>query len=155
MSGPIIIDTNLLLLLVVGSARKSYISMHKRLKRYGIDDFNLVVELVGEYSEILLLPHILAEVSTFLKGIAEPARRGVREAFAKLIEGSVEVSVASIHGVRREEFMRLDLTDAVVLHFLAMHEAGIQPTLLTADEPVANAASACGYDVFDYNSLVS
>jgi hypothetical protein len=36
MKGVVVVDTNLLVLLVVGSASRSYISKHKRLTEYTV-----------------------------------------------------------------------------------------------------------------------
>lgn len=40
MTGMVVIDTNLMVLLVVGSASKNYIARHKRLEYYTVDDLN-------------------------------------------------------------------------------------------------------------------
>jgi hypothetical protein len=47
MSDVVVVDTNLLLLLVVGSASRNYVDKHKRLGDYSLDDFDLLVELIG------------------------------------------------------------------------------------------------------------
>ena len=43
MKGVVVIDTNLLVLLIVGSASKHYIGKHKRLRGYTTDHFDLLV----------------------------------------------------------------------------------------------------------------
>lgn len=68
MPGPIIIDTNLLLLLIVGAADPSYIAMHKRLRSdYTVHDFEQVAQIVGGYSEIIVSPNTVTEVSSFAR----------------------------------------------------------------------------------------
>ncbi len=62
MKGAVVIDTNLMVLLVVGSASRNYISKHKRLSDYTIDDFDLLGLILSEFSDIVLLPHILVSV---------------------------------------------------------------------------------------------
>jgi hypothetical protein len=74
MSGVIVVDTNLLVLLVVGSASIEYINKHKRLTSFSTDDFELLVELIGMFSDIVMLPHILSETSNLIKQIDNPAR---------------------------------------------------------------------------------
>ena len=71
MTGAIVIDTNLMVLLVVGSASEDFITKHRRLKGYTVDDFRLLGLLIAEYSDMVLVPHILAEVSSLVRhGIA-------------------------------------------------------------------------------------
>jgi predicted nucleic acid-binding protein len=151
MTGVVVIDTNLLVLLVVGSAHTNYIAMHKRLKQsYNVDDFELLGVIIGEFSDIILIPHILAEVSSFATQIDNPARRKVRETLKTLIQTCNEIPIESIHAVRRFEFYQLGLTDATILHLCSMTIAGINPTLLTADSDLANSANSLGYSVIDY-----
>jgi hypothetical protein len=151
MKGVVVIDSNLLVLLVVGSASRSYISQHKRLKGvYSAEDFDLLNLMIAEFSDIVLLPHVLAETSNLAGQIGSPARAKVRGALRKLIESCAELPVQSVHGARRAEFHHLGLTDSVILHLCTMQMQGISPTLLTADRPLADRAAALGYSVIDY-----
>lgn len=77
MKGVVVIDTNLLVLLVVGSASRSYIRKHKRLSDYTSEDFDMLSLILSEFSEIVFLPHILAEVSNIARQIDLPARRQI------------------------------------------------------------------------------
>ena len=43
----IVLDANILILLVVGSASVAYISSHKRLHAYAEDDFRLLTRLLA------------------------------------------------------------------------------------------------------------
>jgi hypothetical protein len=44
MRDGVVLDTNLLVLLVVGSVPRNYIGRHKRLSQYSEADFELLVE---------------------------------------------------------------------------------------------------------------
>jgi hypothetical protein len=68
------LDSNLLLLFVVGSASRDYIAKHKRLKAYAASDFDLLLERLGVVSSILLTPNTLTETSNLIDHIGEPAR---------------------------------------------------------------------------------
>ena len=50
------IDSNLLLLLIVGSASRDYIAKHKRLKSFDSSDFDLLREQLSVASAIVLTP---------------------------------------------------------------------------------------------------
>ncbi|HJU17731.1 MAG TPA: PIN domain-containing protein [Stellaceae bacterium] len=151
MTGVVVIDTNLMLLLVVGSASKDYIAKHKRLKDdYTEDDFDMLVLLIAQFSEIVLLPHTLTEVSNFVRQIGNPARAKIHTALRNLIMTAPELPLHSASGAQREEFNELGLTDAVILHLCTMSINGISPTLITADSRLADSAHSLGYSVIDY-----
>ena len=151
MTGVVVVDTNLLILLVVGSVSRTYIARHKRLGDYCEDDFVLLVELIGQFSDMVLVPHVLTETGNLLvSGIDPPARGRVLDRFRTLITTTLELAIPSAEGARREEFGRLGLTDAVLLHLCGMRENGLDPTLITADQGLADAANAQGYAVIDY-----
>ena len=150
MTGVVVVDTNLLMLLIVGTASKDYIRMHRRLNDYTVDDFDLLVEIIGQFSDMVFLPHILAEVSNFSRQIKNPARARVQDKLREFIMTVTELPIPSASGADRPEFTELGLTDATILHLCAMSVQGINPTLLTADTALANSAHSLGYSVIDY-----
>ena len=77
MNDVVIVDSNLLLLLIVGSASMSYIDKHKRLSgAYSIEDFSTLGKIISEFSEIVSIPHVLTEVSNLAdKSTIPPERR--------------------------------------------------------------------------------
>ncbi len=153
MNGPVILDTNLLMLLVVGSTSRNYIAAHKRLAAdFTSVHFDVMVELIGAFSDILLVPDIVAETSSLLRHIANPMRRSILSTFKELILGAVEVPVASMFGANRDEFHDLGATDAVILHVLSLKE--VAATLMTIDQPLLHRAGALGYDVFDFRQFL-
>ena len=150
MAGIVVIDANLLVLLVVGTASKDYIPKHRRLAAYTADDFELLGLIISEFSDIVLVPHLLAEASSLARKIENPARGRIQDALQTLIETVIEIPVSSRSGVQRDEFNRLGLTDAVILHLCSMDVSGLNPTLVTVDSDLANSANSLGYSVIDY-----
>jgi hypothetical protein len=150
MTGVVVVDANLTVLLVVGSASKDYITTHRRLQDYTVDDFEMLGVLIAQFSEIVLLPHILAEVSSLARQINNPERTKVQIALRTLITTATELPIQSVFGVQRNEFNELGLTDAVILHLCTMSINGIRPTLITTDTDLANSALSLGYSVIDY-----
>src|ERR1700722_18143924 len=117
----VILDTNLLLLFVVGSTSRDYIDKHKRLRHeYTISDFDLLTRLLANAKGVLVSPHILAETSNLLRQIADPARSAICEAFKALI-GSPNFDEIFVEGkvaAERPEFVRLGLTDSGILQMM-------------------------------------
>jgi len=62
----VLIDTNLLLLLIVGLYNKDLISVHKRTKEFIPKDFDLLVESIDGYNVLWVTSHCLAEVSNLI-----------------------------------------------------------------------------------------
>jgi hypothetical protein len=146
MNSLVVIDTNLLCLLIVGATSREYISLHKRLSSdFNISHFELLVELIGVFSDIVLLPHIIAETSSIIRQIRTPMRTRIQETLRTLIATTIEFPIASAWGAQRAEYQELGITDAVILHFLK----GIEPTLMTIDRNLINTANSLGYGVID------
>ena len=64
-----LIDTNLLLLLVVGMTNKSYIKIHKRTKTFTVEDYEQLLSDLDHFKPVWVTSHCLAEVSNLLKQI--------------------------------------------------------------------------------------
>src|SRR6516162_6325676 len=150
MTGVVFVDANLLVLLIVGSASKDYIARHKRLQEFTMDDFDLLNVLIAQFSDLVVLPHVLAEASNLARQISGRARADVQHALKSLLESVTELPIPSILGSRRPEFTQLGLTDSVILHLCSMSIDDISPTLITADSNLADAANSMGYSVIDY-----
>ncbi len=151
MKGVVVIDTNLLLLLIVGLTSPDYIAVHKCLKGdYTEHDFNLPGLIIGGFSDIVTLPRILSETSNLARQIPGPARRDIQLKFRSFIERTVEIPLTSVQGARREAFENLGLTDAVVLQFCELDIDGAKPTLLTADTCLADRAKSLGCSALNY-----
>ena len=140
MKGPVAVDANLPLLLIVGSASPAYIAQHKRLRDvYTEDDLSKLVELLGEFSDIVLLRYI-----------ADPVRTAVLHQMRQLVRTGTEQFIPSATGVACVEFLALGLTDAVLLE-LSSVEVDDRPTLMTVDLDLAIAAEMRGYRVMNFN----
>lgn len=144
----LILDANLLLLLVVGSASREYISKHKRLKAYSETDFDILVELISSAPNIFVTPNTLTETSNLIGYIAEPARTKIFKVFCDYVQSADEHYCESRQAITRKEFIRLGLTDSVLLH-----ETTDSFMLLTADLDLYLAAAREGYPVQNFNHL--
>ena len=111
----IFIDTNLLLLLVVGSADKDIIAKHKRLRGYTAEDYDTLLGLLDRFRQILVTPHTLAETSNLLAQHTDPERARLFEQLRFLIHECEEVAVAGTVASNNSAFPRLGLTDAALL----------------------------------------
>ena len=136
----LLIDTNLLVLLIVGLTNPDYIAGHRRLHKRTVEDFDEIYEFCGQSDEIVVVPHILAEVSNLTD---QPYRRDIRRTLRRFIETTVELQTEARVVAGSDVFDRLGLTDAVILH-VCTHGGSARPTLLTTDEKLANAVISRG-----------
>lgn len=132
----VFLDANLLVLLVVGNTGRDRIARHRRTKNFTGEDYDLLVRLLSD-TRTLVTPHTLTEASNLLAQHREPERTRLLAALRSLIEQSDEERVGSPAAARNREFLRLGLTDAVLLE-----AASVDKPLLTADLELSVAASA-------------
>lgn len=149
MKGGLLIDTNLLVLFVVGTAAKEYIAKHKKLTEFTVEDYDLLVKLIARASEVLVTPNTLTETSNLAAYINEPARSKVLDVLRMVSIDSQERYVPSSAAARRSEFIRLGLADAALLEATAAEKV----TLLTADFNLYHAALAKGSQALNFNHL--
>ena len=109
------IDTNLLVLLVVGSVGRDLIAKHRRLEDYTGEDYDALIDLLGQTNRTFVTPNTLTEASNLLGQHGEPERSLFFQTLQSLIHQSQEIVVASAEASRNHSFTRLGLTDAALL----------------------------------------
>ena len=135
MAESYVLDSNLLVLYVVGMVDRNLIRSHRRLKHFRGEDFDRLRQLVDDADAIYVTPNTLTETSNLLNTGRDQERELVFAALKELIGGCIEVVVPSKHGARRAEFARLGLTDAVLLECISAERP-----LLTVDVELVRAA---------------
>lgn len=114
MRKAVAIDTNLLILLIVGTTSRYYIARHKRCAMFELEDFDFLIRLLIT-ADVISTPNTLTEASNLLRQIDEPARSEIGLVFQAYIRGARECYVESSNAIKRKEFIRLGLTDAALL----------------------------------------
>lgn len=128
----LLLDTNLLVLLVVGLTDRELILKHKRTRTFEPADYDLLLEILASVDTVVVTPHVLAEASNLLAQIGEPTLSTLRATFAALVEVQEEIYVAARESVRQPAFPRLGLTDTAILELVAEIDNS-QLALLTTD----------------------
>lgn len=129
------IDTNLLVLFVVGSVDRQAVTGHRRTQKFTEEDYDLLVDMIEQMGNcVFVTPNTLTETSNLLK-----KRRDARfhDYLQDLIEQSNEVVVPSLKASRNSSFARLGLTDAALLEAVSAKRP-----LLTVDLDLFDAALA-------------
>jgi len=141
----VLLDTNLLVLFVVGMTDRELVSRHKRTSSYVKQDYILLKhELATTLSsdgELVSTPSILAETSNLL-GHRKPDKRkkDLQSTLSRLILTDMrEEHVESTLAVKQRGFSRLGLTDSGILEL-----ASTGHLVLTDDLPLYREAVALG-----------
>ncbi|MGH9609586.1 MAG: PIN domain-containing protein [Bryobacteraceae bacterium] len=116
LSGPnrgLLVDTNLLVLFAVGSVNPSRIANFKRTSKYEIRDFDLLVRVLEQWTELYTLPHVLAEVSN-LTDLSGRERLRARQILKQTISFLNEAQIASAQAAEDPVYETLGLVDAAI-----------------------------------------
>ena len=108
------IDANLLLLLIVGSVGRDLIAKHRRLRRFTVEDFDRLINLLHP-EQVFVTPNTLTETSNLLAQHGDPERSRFFDRLRFIIQESKEIVFASTVASRNNAFKRLGLTDVALL----------------------------------------
>lgn len=109
----VLVDTNLLVLLIVGSVNRDRIPHFKRTSQYTQSDWDLLTGILEQIEMRLTIPHVLSEVSalTDMKGPERDDARAVLRAAIALMQ---ELPVNSLEACTETCYTNLGLTDAAL-----------------------------------------
>ena len=144
----LLIDTNLLLLYIVGSVDSAYISLHGRTRGYSISDYDALRQFSDPFRQLVSLPHVLTETSNLLAKEKGPRREEFFRHFAAVIETLDELGVESRRAAAGDHFAVFGLTDLAVIE--AVREKYL---VVTDDSRLAQYMERSGVDVVDFRAL--
>lgn len=147
----IIIDTNILLLLLVGSVNQKRIVQFKRTQQFTPEDYQLLLRIISKFTNIVTTPNILTEVNSLANQLGEPERSECFALFAQFVQDVTllnESYIKSVDAVNAEKFIKFGLTDCGILTL-----ARDSYLILTDDFKLANYLLSLGIDVINFNNL--
>lgn len=144
----IVIDSNLLVLLVVGLTDLNLVGKHKRTKSFEAADYKLLADSLANFDQIVVTPHILTETSNLVSQVGEPAMSALRTTLAKLLETQKEEFESSSEVAKHHWFPRLGLTDCAILNLVAN-----KMPLITTDLDLYLAAAKENDKAINFNHL--
>ena len=140
----LLLDTNVLVLLIVGSLSTDLIGQKAKLKNFDLDDFVLVARIAREATSHISTPNVLTEVSNHLGSGKQQLVPGGLEEFAKFVFLLDEFHFPSNEIVRMPEFNSLGLTDAGILRL-----ADDKTCVVSVDFHLCNRLAGKGVDVIN------
>jgi hypothetical protein len=147
----LLIDTNLLLLLVVGLSDPTQISKHKRTRSVFTDeDFILLDHFAGRFRQIVTTPHVLTEVSNLLGQTPDTLKAIFFGRFKSFLElkSLTEETVSGNVLSKKDAFEALGIADCAISEV-----AKGRFLVLTIDFELAGHLAKEGVDVINFNYL--
>ena len=147
----LLLDTNLLVLYVVGQYDPNRIAKHKRTSSYMSEDFDLLLDFMSLFKQFVTTPNILTEVSNLLE--KDSYQYGpVLSILPELIKNFVEIPVPS-HPVmvnRNKTFLKFGLSDTVACQITEQDYL-----LLTDDLDLCYYLPHDGLNALNFNNIRS
>lgn len=144
----LLVDTNILLLYVVGLVNPQRITRFKRTQQFTPEDYELLNKILLSFKRIFTTPHILTEVNSLANQLGEPERTRCFQILAQIINELEEYYKPSREVAQHPEFQRFGLTDCSILT-LAQNSY----LVLTDDLKLAVQLQRNGIDTVNFNNL--
>lgn len=140
----ILIDTNALVVLLVGMVDINLINHHKRTSIYEETDFDDLINIIGKIENLVVLPNIWTEVDNLLNNFKGNHRYTYIEKIKDVIKSTSEKYISSSTATSCDTFFSIGLTDSLVIE-----EAKKCDLLITSDSSLADYAKGYGIKVYD------
>jgi rRNA-processing protein FCF1 len=144
----LLVDTNILLLYIVGSLSLDRIARHKRTDTFTVEDYLLLETQLARFGGMVVTPNILTEVSNLLGYTDEKTRLALLAWLGAQVPNFAEHYVPSHEAVEAAEFFWLGLADASILSCPTQ-----DLTVLTDDIHLYQALLKRGVEVINFNHL--
>lgn len=140
----IVIDSNSLIVLLLGLIDPNLISKHKRTSIYTPQDFFDLLKVIKEIEYLIVLPNVWTEVDNLLNDFSGNYKWAYVNKIKHLINDSSEKYLQSKLGAETHFFFNIGLTDSLII------ELGKEcDFIITSDSELADFATANGIKVYD------
>jgi rRNA-processing protein FCF1 len=144
----VLVDTNILLLYVIGSLDEKLLLRHKRTQQFTIEDYRLLNDLLAAFDRVVTSPGVLTEVSNLSGQIDAKTRTLCLRHLAEVIQPLHEVHLESRSVADAEHFSNLGLSDSAIIEI-----ARGSYLVLTDDFTLAQFLAHNNVDVINFNHL--
>ena len=146
----VLIDSNLLVLHLVGTVNRERIKTFKRTQAYTLEDFELLEGLISCLGRLFTTPHVLTEVSNLTGSLSGRELAEMRILIRFAVDEMQESFDESKTLVRHACFERLGLADAAIA---TLCERGM--LVLTSDLDLYIALQTRGADAVNFSHIRS
>jgi rRNA-processing protein FCF1 len=147
-SGGLLIDTNLLVLFIVGSVNLNRIENFKRTRKYSKADYVLLLRVIDKFEPLYTLAHVMAEVSN-LSDLTGRERIQARQTLKSLLAILQEPVMPSLQAAQSNSYNSHGLVDAAIASLASDNKC----TVLTDDLDLYLALNHEGIAVLNFTHL--
>lgn len=143
----LVLDSNLLLLFLIGEIDVEEINRKKRVQIYDEDDYYALRDFIRQFVQLYTTPNIITEVSNLLG--RKPKRGSIYDvALSKFIVYSAEYYISSEQASNDPFFASFDIADTASKILAARGKL-----ILTDDYQLANQMDTAGLPVVNFNHI--
>jgi len=145
----VLIDTNLLLVLLVGNIDLRLVGTMGKTSKYNAEDYERIRDILGQFQRFIIIPQVLTEAGNLLKrncpntntwlDVSRELRRLVHSKSTRETRG------LSMRIMDHPAYVDLGYADAAMLH-----AAAGRYLVFTDDAPLYGRAYDCGVDVLPF-----
>lgn len=147
---PLLIDTNLLLVLAVGLVRRDQVERFKRTSAYEAADFDRLVRIVESAGRLVTTHHVLAEVSNLGGQLSGRLRTQFFEVLRQLaVEQLEDESPPSPAFMKDPVFTRLGVADTAILRI----DGSLGAVVLSDDLGLYLELTTRGIEAVNFNHI--
>lgn len=140
----ILIDSNALIVLLLGLIDPKLLGRHKTSSIYDEEDFNDLLGVIADYNNLVTLPNVWTEVDNLLNRFSGDQRYIYISQVTDLIKKTSETYLSSSTACEAPFFLQLGLTDSLILEYAEKCKL-----LITSDSTLSDYAIAKGIKVYD------
>ena len=118
----IVIDTNALVILVLGLIDPRLIEEHKRASIYDAEDFDDLLTIIEDINQLVILPNVWTEVDNLLNGFTRQRKDDYVAVLAELVTQVSEEYIATSLATAEASFYDLGITDSLLLQLSRNHD---------------------------------
>lgn len=141
----ILIDSNALVLLILGLIDPNLVEGHRRTSIYTQKDFHKLLAVIQDLKKLVVLPNIWTEVDNLLNdNLKGNLKWRYIQVLKELVSQTTEKYLISAVGVSSNYFIEIGLTDSLIIELRESFDF-----LITADSKLSDIAKAHGIEVYD------
>ena len=145
----LLLDSNLLLLYLVGSFQRTLVERFKRTNEFSLGEYDLLASIVRQFQFLVTTPHILTEVSNLSNALPSNIKEIWLQYFALQIDSLEEVRTAASVICRETSYNPFGLTDA------ALQNASADMLVLSEDFRLTGVLSSLGVATINFRDLAA
>jgi rRNA-processing protein FCF1 len=140
----VLIDSNSLIVLILGLMNPTLINKHSKTSIYDEQDFHELMYLIENVESLVVLPNIWTEVDNILNRF----NGAYKDLYVKKIVETIKLTTEAYLESNRVEgshcFYEIGLTDTLILEYAKQCQL-----LITSDSALSDYARANGIEVYD------